>query len=1818
MIIDSRYEVIEELGSGVWAIVYKVNDIRTNKIHALKLFQKINATSLYEKFSPENMHHITKIQHPNLIHVSNFGNFGDHIYYLSDYYHGNSLANFKLKASNLELMYDIIVQICYGLNALHSQNIIHKDLKPANVVYTIKNNKPEVKIMDYGFTKIDVEKSQQKISSTLPYMAPEIYLDQTPVYQSDFYSLGVILYKITTGILPYTVEQISGFIAGDSYNLFPKFPRELNPDIPEELEKLTLKLLEKTPEDRFENNESIISYINQIQIKQYPFSQKWSIVNNIRFSDYIVREDYSHQLLEYVPLVEQGNGKIIVLNAGTGLGKSNILALFRYHLLTDKYFIFDYKCSLKQKDPFFALIKEFHQYIASSEKFKTDISKISKKLKEYLFGSEDAATVTAQDEEELSIDFQSASNFIFHLSEEKPLIFMIRSVQYVEKEVIDFVNFISKDIINRPILIILSVNDPRKIEGLIHPVQIKIEALNFEQTTKYVTRLLKQTPPDDFLEKLWKRSNGNPLFIEQILIDLTDKRKIWRFNKFEFNYNLDFYRIPDEIKHSIYLRMAHLSEKSYRIIQKLASIHTPLSKNLIKFVLDISDKELFFLLKDGLNNEILLKKDEFYHFTFKEAVTRFNKESSHKDKVEISRKILLYFDDKVITIISILKGIIKHAYFVKDYKAVRKYRLLLVDLYMEQDKQEKAFDEICTIAELDFSGKFKIKKDDLSKDLFQLVNKSEWSLVSKTSDRLKKYIYSMPDISEKHIVMGVFYLLSEKYNISLSRFKKALKLAVNDFQRIFVLLKMGEIFSSQNNFVKLGECIEELEKYDLKDNFKISFIGLKALNIGLTGKIDEAISLIEDYIPTIKTRNDDNYFIKLGALHNNLAFLYHRKKFLDEADKNFQITKNVWEKSNYIRKLGVVYNNIGDVALIQGDTKTALEYFDKAIKICKRTDSKKIMVLSLLNFGETYIKLGKFLLAENYLNQALEASLSFENRPFYDSIINNLAISKSKVNNFSYYLNFIKENFPEIIKGHIEKINPLTKTYFYFLYNLGNYDTIEKLLKKHKNMFMESKEQESFNQIYGFLYLKRGEYSKARDKIEQAFKYSEQNKSVYAQAINYIRLAECHLGIGDTAKAIDICRKAESICLNNDFNYWLRVVELRKIKAQMTDGSISLRILIRRLFVILKYVQKNDLYFLEIEIYELLVQIYASLNVTSKAKLFFDTYKNALNKAVTGLNEKDREIYLRKSHYYLKDYTKLETVKIFSQKPEVIEDWQEELYDILKLNSNRRIKFFIDKTFQKLLSPNFYSIVLNDEIKLKSPPFLSYNIDDEKLYSDKFLENIKECIEKNKIVPKMISTCHTLFIPLRIKTARIGCMVIGDKGELVFQSSELNMINNLRLHLSSILIRITEFTELNKKMELMTKLIEVNQKFFSVMDINKLEQEIVSFVLDFIGGSRGFLIKKDKFQNYVFTVALDDSKQLLKNYTYISKSVLGEVQKTREPLFIMNAKDDVTFKGYIDLTHDSISVYCYPIIVDNHIYGFLYLDNYKTYDNRITINKEFMRLLMIQIKVSIKNAQQYETLKAKNIELSTLDNLKNDFINIVSHELKTPLVTLQGYVNRMKKIKLSEKESKILQCVEKSVERLYQTTGNIVNHNKYILAKDIDKSIVNISDILEVIADEAVTISKERHMQIKLEIESNLPTIKINWEAFHLMITNIVMNSIRFTKDFGTIIIGARHSAFQQEEVNGKESIVVYIQDNGIGIPQHELKKVFQKFYELSEIYSHSSGTVEFKSSGLGLGLSTAGIIAKLHDGKIWINSKVKEGTTVFIAIPIIEEDVSK
>ncbi len=329
-----------------------------------------------------------------------------------------------------------------------------------------------------------------------------------------------------------------------------------------------------------------------------------------------------------------------------------------------------------------------------------------------------------------------------------------------------------------------------------------------------------------------------------------------------------------------------------------------LSKELIKFVLGINDKELFFLIKDSMYNEILMERDGFYFFSFKESVIRFQKEADIKIKAGISKKIINYFDDKTINLIPILEGIVQHANYVKNHQAVRRFCLIIVERYSSLNQHQEAFKVLCRILELDFGGSFQPQQKEYINDLMLLIKKSEWGLEENISSALKYSVRSMPDIAEKHLLIGVFYFILEKYRIALSRFKKAEKLAMTGRIKIMTLLKMAEVYNAKNDILNLGLIIDILDKIELTEEFQAKVISLKALYMGFSGNQEGAINLIEDTLPRIGTSNNADFFSDLGTLHNSLAFLYHRKKMLSDAEKNFQIARNLWERIESDQKIG--------------------------------------------------------------------------------------------------------------------------------------------------------------------------------------------------------------------------------------------------------------------------------------------------------------------------------------------------------------------------------------------------------------------------------------------------------------------------------------------------------------------------------------------------------------------------------------------------------------------------------------------------------------------------------------------------------------------------------------------------------------------------------------------------------------------------------------------------------------------------------------------------------------------------------------------------
>jgi signal transduction histidine kinase/serine/threonine protein kinase/tetratricopeptide (TPR) repeat protein len=1814
MIIDSRYEELGKIGAGLWATVYKVRDLRTGHIHALKLFHKLNAEEFYERFSAEDMLHITKIEHPNLLQVVNFGNKGKHVYYLSEFYDGRSLSDFKLKKGNVDLLYEIIVQICYALNALHLQNIIHRDLKPENIMYKSGRGGLQVKVLDYGFSKIDVQQSQNAIIGSLPYVAPEIYLGRGAVPQSDYYSLGVTLYRICTGTYPFLVEQISSMIAGKPKTYFPKSPSELNPDIPEPLGRFILRLLEENPQDRFQDIESIITYVNRIQLKKYPFSRKHSVVTTIRFRSYLVRTDYAHRLLDYVPIIQQNNGKLVVVIGGEGVGKNNMLSLFRYHLLTDEFYLFDYQCSATSHDPFFALVKEFRATLKKNLRLAHMMSELSERFRTYLESEEDAAELH-EESDGLVDDFNRTQEFIFHLSDEKPIIFVIRAGQYLTDTTIRFVNHISADLVERRILILISVDDPSKVKGLIHSIQFKIDPMSLEETREYIDQLLDyKGVPVEFARKIQERSCGIPDFIREILIDLTEKKVIWRHQTFLLDYDFRDYQLPEHLMHSVYARMSHLSESTYAQLQRLSSVMVPLTRELIVKLLGVDEKDFFFFIHDANNNEMLLKEGEEYFFAFVEARKRLLSECSRPLRVEISRAVLEFYRDREVTTSEYALGLIESASFLKDHGSVRRYKLDLAGLYSQSLDQSRAFEVICDVIALDFSGKIHPTESEIISDLTQFQEKAEMTGDIDRALALLDKIKNLPDIFEKHYLRGYFLTGMERHVLAREPLERSLELTMTGRQRILALISLVFNAFRRNDAEAAEKYLAQLDGLPMSPELKAAYVDRKGLYLDWQGETSEAIALLEYYLTEQPELEDIRFQIRLGSIYNNLAYFYIRQRNLEEATANFGHALEIWERVKYLRSLGLVYNNLGDLALRQGDTRTGFEFFQRAFDICKGLNQKRGMSLAFLNFAEANIKLGNFNEAEEYLLKAERIIQSQDNREHLTSVHWNLALAKGRVRNFGHYYQYIAKIAPHLIQGDILDITPLEKTWFYYLYNVGDIDRINQILQKNSDLdFAEQHEEEFYYQILGLLSLHAHDYESAAAHFTQSRQFAIRNRSAYAQAILGIREAQALIGLGRIEQARLALSASLKYIESHNFHYWGLMIRFLEIDLDLQDESVPLRRILRDLLDMQDSLHRNRLFMFEVALLERITQIYAELRADDLADLYYSRYREKVQEAVTGIPERHQRIYLANKQADRPDARSLKTIRILPRYFYQKEDWQEQLYDLFKLNEIERMKFFIDKTIQNLLAPYCYAIFLTEDLKNGAPPFLSYNMNCGQTQLGEYSENMEKAIAANKILARSLNERNVLFIPLMIRTNRVGCLVISDRGELEFRGLEMRIARALKLHLTSILMRIKEFAEMNRKMQMLQSLASATQSFFSIYDVVKLEQEIVSFVLDFSGYTRGFLIKRDEFGNWIYQAAMDDNKHPLGQYAHVSKTVLAEVQTSRQPVYTLNAIADNTFKTSISVQDYSLhSIFCAPILIDNEVYGLIYIDNYGAAQVEHPVHYEFMEMLMMQLAVALKNARQYDMLMRRNRELNIIDSTKDNFISIVSHELNNPLLTLQGYVHRLKKDlrPAGEDRAGMLEKVEESVSSLLVTTGDIMTLYRYTAAAELPKERIDLRIPLKEIVAKAAENSASRHMQVSFEGPERPIRLEVNDDAFQLMVINLVNNAIRFTRDFGTIVVGLREANFPPEKIDGHDGIVIYVQDNGIGIPEGELRNVFNKFYELNEVLAHKSGQLGFKTGGLGIGLTTARRCAELHFGKIWLTSKEYEGTTAFVALP--------
>ena len=242
-----HYNIIEELGRGGMGVVYKAEDTRLHRTVALKLLSSDSAgePKARERFMRE-ARLASSFQHQNICTIHEIDETADKQLFISmDYYEGETLQQ-KISegASSLDQILDYVIQIAEGLALAHEKGIIHRDIKPGNIMVTIDGS---VKILDFGLAKLSgsFDSTQTgKALGTISYLSPEQAQGQKVDHRTDIWSLGVVLYEMTTGMLPFSHEYDAAVI----YSILdqsPLPPTEIQEDLPEELEAHHIQVLKK-------------------------------------------------------------------------------------------------------------------------------------------------------------------------------------------------------------------------------------------------------------------------------------------------------------------------------------------------------------------------------------------------------------------------------------------------------------------------------------------------------------------------------------------------------------------------------------------------------------------------------------------------------------------------------------------------------------------------------------------------------------------------------------------------------------------------------------------------------------------------------------------------------------------------------------------------------------------------------------------------------------------------------------------------------------------------------------------------------------------------------------------------------------------------------------------------------------------------------------------------------------------------------------------------------------------------------------------------------------------------------------------------------------------------------------------------------------------------------------------------------------------------------------------------------------------------------------------------------------------------------------
>jgi signal transduction histidine kinase len=473
-------------------------------------------------------------------------------------------------------------------------------------------------------------------------------------------------------------------------------------------------------------------------------------------------------------------------------------------------------------------------------------------------------------------------------------------------------------------------------------------------------------------------------------------------------------------------------------------------------------------------------------------------------------------------------------------------------------------------------------------------------------------------------------------------------------------------------------------------------------------------------------------------------------------------------------------------------------------------------------------------------------------------------------------------------------------------------------------------------------------------------------------------------------------------------------------------------------------------------------------------------------------------------------------------------------------------------------------------------------------------------------------------LPLGTPDKVQGVMLMGDPRRRLFQIADVELLHTIAGQIGTSLRNAWVFAQSQRQLEELESVTEAARAVVSSLNASQIPIRIMEEVIAKLDTEAAALLLLDPVLQELETVAAAGPKasSLEEMRIKVGQGVAGWVAQHEQPLLIPDLAADERFSEDPDqsLAADTHSILCVPLLVRQRLTGVVQVIN-KRHGQFSRADQRLLELLATFAAVAIENARLYEeaqrqtqqaTLYAKDLSTAfqqerkrreALDQLRYSFLNVVGHELKTPLtVILQGLetLKNPQRGPMNAEQTEIVEMLERQSSYLERLIGGLVTFAAFSARQDS----MRFREVpFETVMDDALMLCrfKAERKNIRLEDrrQENLPTLSLDRERMSEAIAHLIDNAIKFSPQDNLVVV-------ETEVEDGQ--LMLRVIDWGCGIPDDQIDSIWDSFIQMST-------SMERGLEGLGLGLAMARYIIEAHDGQLSVESQPGKGSTFSIRL---------